>query len=186
MCAGIKSGGFPISEAVRLALETAALGEGPIEAAQQDSVTNEAATRMAAYLGAAFPATAAAWKSRHKHQLRGSARVLQCWLGRTSEAAIRDLQRCRHALLSFLLQSTRSDHLASSRPASFVTCCSHQGLLHEFVHVPVHWSIWLRRSLGELTRNDEFWEYDQVEVFLELQATIYAKTGLFCLEHQLS
>ncbi|KAK9813360.1 hypothetical protein WJX73_002214 [Symbiochloris irregularis] len=47
----------------------------------------------ATYLGAAFPGTAAAWTSRHKYQLRGSARVLFCWLARVNEPAIRTLQR---------------------------------------------------------------------------------------------
>ena len=91
--AGVKSGGYPLTEAVRLLLETAGLSDSPTDDSQGDAVADAAATHLAAYLGAAFPPTAAAWTSRHKHQLRGSARVLQCWLARMHDPSIRTLQR---------------------------------------------------------------------------------------------
>ena len=90
--AGIKHGGFPLSEAVRLSLETAGLAEGSVEG-PGDAVAQEAASHLAAYLVTDFGAAAAAWKSRHKYQLRGSARVLHCWLARTSDPALADLRK---------------------------------------------------------------------------------------------
>ena len=91
--AGIKSGGYPLTEAVRLLLESAGLSDSPIEDSQGDPVADAAAMRLAAYLGAAFPPATSAWTSRHKHQLRGSARVLQSWLARMHDPTIRSLQR---------------------------------------------------------------------------------------------
>ena len=64
---------------MRLVLESASLSDASLEGSPT-AQTRAAGEHMAAYLAAAWQPVAAAWKSRHKHQLRASALILQAWL----------------------------------------------------------------------------------------------------------
>ena len=72
---GAKNGGFSCQEALRLALDTAVLSDGPFQG-PGDDVIDQAARNMLSSI-AYEPQAAAAWESRHNKQLKGSTRVLQ-------------------------------------------------------------------------------------------------------------
>ena len=82
--------GFSCSEELRLALESAAQAASKA-ASDADETVQQAARNVVACLlhdDAAFMA----WQTRHKHQLRGSTRVLQHLLQVASQGACTALQ----------------------------------------------------------------------------------------------
>ena len=70
---------YPFQEAVRLVLESASLSDASLEGSPT-AQTRAASEHMAVYLTAAWQPVSTAWKTRHKHQLRASALILQAWL----------------------------------------------------------------------------------------------------------
>ena len=77
-------------------LESASMSDASLEASPT-AQTRAASEHMAAYLTAAWQPIGTAWKTRHKHQLRASALILQAWLHNPPAALVRlqgDKARC--------------------------------------------------------------------------------------------
>ena len=73
--AGATDGGFSCEESIRLALDTAVLSDGPYEGSGDETVDQAARNMLSCIAHDSQAATV--WESRHKQQIKGSARVLQ-------------------------------------------------------------------------------------------------------------